>query len=252
MKGFFADLTIEKTKNECIMKSNILENLPINTKQFLEQHPDIVQIIIDFRERTPLLEPVLNHLIQSYMLIVECFDNNGRLFLCGNGGSFADSLHISGEMLKSFQRKRNLMQEDQKKFHDLPGGPLLADALEYGFPVIVLGLNHSLKSAIENDIPVPYIGFAQELFALGRAGDILIGISTSGNAKNVAYAVTTARAVDIKTVGLTGQNGGNLAQIVDIPIQVPASSTHLIQELHLHVYHALCAIVEAHYFKVPK
>jgi D-sedoheptulose 7-phosphate isomerase len=230
----------------------MLEKLPQNVKQFLEQHPDVVEILVDFMERVPQLKSIISHLIQSYMLIVNCFDKGGKLFICGNGGSFADSLHISGEMLKSFQRLRELKPEDRKKFVDLPEGKTLADALEYGFPVIVLGLNHSLKSAIENDIAVPNIGFAQELFALGKKNDILLGISTSGNAQNVIYAVATARALGMKTIGLTGQDGGKLAQMVDIPIQVPASTTHRIQELHLHVYHTLCAIVEAHFFKERK
>ena len=234
------------------MKPKLLHQLPDNVRQFLEQHPDVIEILVDFMERVSPLKSIISHLIQSYMLIVNCFDNGGRLFLCGNGGSFADSLHISGEMLKSFQRNRKLRQEDQRKFLALPEGKVLADALEYGLPVIVLGLNHSLKSAIENDIPVPHIGFAQELFALGKKDDVLLGISTSGNAQNVIYAMTTAKAIGIETIGLTGQGGGKLAQMVDIPIRVPASSTHLIQELHLQVYHTLCAIVEAHYFKEKK
>jgi D-sedoheptulose 7-phosphate isomerase len=234
------------------MKPKLLQKLPENIKQFLAQHPDIIEIIIEFMERNLQLKPIIHPLIRSYMLMVDCFDNGGRLFICGNGGSFADSLHISGEMLKSFQRNRNLKLEDRVKFRDLPNGNKLADALEYGFPVIVLGLNHSLKSAVENDIPVPNIGFAQELFALGKEEDILLGISTSGNAQNVIYAMTTAKAIGMSTIGLTGQIGGKLAQMVDIAIPVPASSTHRIQELHLHVYHTLCAIVEAHYFKVPK
>jgi D-sedoheptulose 7-phosphate isomerase len=234
------------------MKPNLLHQLPENVKQFLEQHPDVVEILVDFMERVPQLQSIISHLIQSYMLIINCFDDGGKLFLCGNGGSFADSLHISGEMLKSFQRNRKLKPADREKFLDSPEGKILADALEYGLPVIVLGLNHSLKSAVENDIPVPSIGFAQELFALGKKDDVLLGISTSGNAQNVIYTVTTARAIGIKTIGLTGQDGGKLGQMVDIPIRVPASSTHLIQELHLQVYHALCAIVEAHFFKTLK
>lgn len=232
------------------MKKN--ENLPQGVTQFLEHHPDIVQIIIDLIDRNPELKAILTDLIRCYVAITGCFDNGGKLFLCGNGGSFADCLHISGEMLKSFRRNRNLTAEDRSKFQNLPDGQILADALEYGFPLIVLGLNHSLKSAIENDIPVPYIGYAQELFSLGSKGDVLFGISTSGNAKNVVYAMTTAKAMGIKTIGLTGQVGGMLAQMVDISIRVPASTTDLIQELHQLVYHTLCAIIEARYFKEVK
>lgn len=234
------------------MKPKSLHQLPENIKQFLKDHPDIIAIIIQFMDRNSELKSIIDHIIQSYMLIVKCFDDGGKLFVCGNGGSFADSLHISGEMMKSFQRNRKLSVKDREKFIALPEGKILADSLEYGLPVLVLGLNHSLQSAIENDIPVPAIGFAQELFALGSKNDVLLGISTSGNAKNVIHAVTTARAIGMKTIVLTGQMGGKLAGIADIAIAVPGTTTHRIQEFHLHVYHTLCAIVEAHYFKAVK
>ncbi len=226
--------------------------LPAEVVQFLNQHPDIVQIVIDTMQQHPEIESVIHDLIQAYRLIVECFDAKGKLFLCGNGGSYADAMHIAGEMAKSFKRQRHLSPKDRNKFRDLTEGQVLADALEYGFPVIVLGLNNSLKSAIENDIPVPYIGYAQELFSLGRAGDVLIGISTKGNAQNVLYAVTTAKALGMGTIGLTGDLGGKLAQDADVAIRVPAQTTERIQEWHQIVYHALCAMVEAHYFKEPK
>jgi len=230
----------------------IFHELPENTKQFLTQHPDVVEILVASMERRPALKAIMGDLIRSFLRIVDCFERGGKLFVCGNGGSFADSLHISAEMMKSFQRRRGLKPADRDKFLGLPDGDILADALEYGFPVIVLGLNHSLRSAVENDIPVPGIGFAQELFALGRADDVLLGISTSGNAQNVCYAVTTARAIGMKTIGLTGQHGGELGKMVDIAIHVPASSTHHIQEMHVQVYHALCAVVEAYFFKDRK
>lgn len=226
--------------------------LPEPIYQFIEQHPDIVQIVIEFMNDHPELSSLVGDMIQTYLTIVNCFDKGGKLFLCGNGGSFADCLHISGEMLKSYERKRGLTPTERKMFANLPHGELLADALESGFPVIVLGLNHSLKSAIENDIPAPYIGFAQELYALGRKDDVLLGISTGGNAKNVAYAVTTAKAIGMKTIGLTGQMGGMLAKNVDIAIRVPRKKTNRIQEQHQFVYHALCSIIEAHYFQELK
>ncbi len=226
--------------------------LPEPIYQFIEQHPDIVQIVIEFMNEHPELSSLVGDMIQTYLTIVNCFDKGGKLFLCGNGGSFADCLHISGEMLKSYERKRGLTPTERDMFANLHHGELLADALERGFPAIVLGLNHSLKSAVENDILAPYIGFAQELYALGRKGDVLLGISTGGNAKNVAYAVTTAKAIGMKTIGLTGHLGGMLAQSVDIPIRVPKTKTNRIQEQHQFVYHALCSIIEAHYFQELK
>lgn len=230
----------------------IFHQLPEDAKRFLNQHPDVVASLVDFMEHNPVFEPIMGDLIRSYLRIVDCFERGGRLFVCGNGGSFADSLHISAEMMKSFQRRRGLRPEDREKFLGLPDGEILAGALEYGLPVIVLGLNHSLRSAVENDISVPGIGFAQELFALGKTGDVLLGISTSGNAQNVCYAVTTARALGMHTIALTGYTGGKLASMVEIAIRVPASSTHRIQELHLQVYHTLCAVVEAHFFHEGK
>lgn len=234
------------------MTQNSAYNFPENVRQFIKNHPDIVDIVIDLKKRHPELEPVLNQLMSSYIAIVNCFDNGGKLFLCGNGGSFADCLHISGEMLKSYERKRELNSEDKKKFRNVPFGDQLSRALEYGFPAIVLGLNHSLKSAVENDIYLPNIAYAQELFSLGKENDLLLGISTSGMALNVAYAVSVAKVKGMRTIALTGEDGGQLVPMVDIAIKVPAKATNRIQELHQIIYHTLCSMVEAHYFQESK
>jgi len=128
----------------------------------------------------------------------------------------------------------------------------LSRALEYGFPAIVLGLNHSLKSAVENDIYLSNIAYAQELFSLGRKNDLLLGISTSGMALNVAYAVSVAKVKGMRTIALTGEDGGQLVPMVDVAIQVPDRATNRIQELHQIIYHTLCSMVEAHYFQESK
>ena len=234
------------------MTQNIAYSFPEDVCRFIKNHPDIVDIVIDLKKRHPGLEPVLNQLMSSYMAIVNCFDNRGKLFLCGNGGSFADCLHISGEMLKSYTRKRELNSEDKKKFRNVPFGDQLSRALEYGLPVIVLGLNHSLKSAVENDIYLPNIAYAQELFALGKKNDVLLGISTSGMALNVAYAVSVAKVKGMRTIALTGEDGGQLVPMVDVAIKVPASATNRVQEQHQLIYHTLCSLVEAHYFQEKK
>ena len=226
--------------------------LPDEVGDYLQQHPDVVEIVADFWNENSALRSLVLPLVRSYIAITNCFDNGGRLFLCGNGGSFADCLHIAGEMLKSYERHRKLSTADREKFKQFQHGEKLADALEYGFPAIVLGLNHSLKSAVENDISEPYIGYAQELFALGKEDDVLLGISTSGNALNVQYAVTTAKVLGIRTIGMTGENGGELAKMVDIPLRVPAKLTNRIQEQHQIVYHTLCSMIEAHYFQEMK
>ncbi|MEE4312404.1 MAG: hypothetical protein V2J62_11115, partial [candidate division KSB1 bacterium] len=117
-------------------------------RDFIGDHPDIVQICIEFMDAHPDLQAALPDILTAYLRLVECFDNGKALFICGNGGSFADAMHISGEMLKSFSRKRPLKKADKERFANMPNGVELAEALEYGLPVHVLGLNHSLFSAL--------------------------------------------------------------------------------------------------------
>ena len=224
------------------------KKLPDEVRDYLQHHPDVVEIVGDFWNEEPTLRTILQPLLRSYVAITNSFENGGRLFLCGNGGSYADCLHISGEMLKSYERNRKLSEEDRKIFAEHPYGEELSQHLEYGFPAMVLGLNPSLKTAVENDIPLPDMAFAQELFAFGRSEDVLLGISTSGNAKNVLYTVTTAKAIGMRTIALTGKSGGELAGAVDFAIQAPHDKTNRVQELHQKIYHTLCSMVEAHYF----
>ncbi|MBN2009280.1 SIS domain-containing protein [candidate division KSB1 bacterium] len=221
-------------------------------KAFIEGRPAVVAVAVELVNRYPRLTEALPSILRAYLQLVQCFDSGHQLFICGNGGSFSDALHISGELMKSFNKKRKLQQNDKDELCKYKYGNEICDALEYGFPVTVLGLNPSLKTAVENDIPVVNIAYAQELFNLGKPGDVLIGISTSGNAKNVIYATITAKAKNIHTISLTGEHGGELATFADISIHVPSKVTHIVQEFHLPVYHALCEMVEAHYFHENK
>lgn len=225
------------------------KNIQNMINNYFSNHPDIIQIIIDFIDKYPELQSTIPDVLKTYFKLINCFDSGNKLFICGNGGSHADAMHIAGELMKSFLRDRKLKSHDKSAFDGLDYGKELSNALEYGLPVIVLGLNHALFTATENDNITRYIGFAQELYSLAKKGDVLIGISTSGNAKNVLYAIDTAKAKQMVTVGLTGVNEGKLSKIVDIAIKVPDKKTNSIQEYHLPVYHLLCAIVEAHYFK---
>jgi len=184
-------------------------------------------------------------LIKAYRAINHCFEVGGTLFLCGNGGSFADAFHISAELMKSFKRKRPLPAYRRKWFKDLPRGDILAESLEEGLRVIVLGANHSLSSAVENDNPTRNMIFAQELYSLARQGDVLLGISTSGNAENIFYAAITAKALGLTVILLTGREGGKISEIADISVKAPAVETSRVQELHAIVYHALCEMLEA-------
>lgn len=217
-----------------------------------DEQPDLKALIIEFGLRNHTLKPLLPEILQAYQLIIDCFHEGGTLFLCGNGGSFSDSMHISSELLKSFLRKRPLPLKEMDKFRSLPYGEQLIEGLEVAFPVIVLGLNSSLVSALENDIQTRYIVYAQELYALGNTGDVLLGISTSGNAKNVAYAITTAKVIGMATIGLTGELGGKLSELVDVSIKAPEMETFKVQEMHIAIYHLICALVEATFFNNKK
>jgi len=221
-------------------------------QELQENHPDIQTLLDEFIRRHSRLEFLLPVLLEVLQKLVTCFTQNGTLFVCGNGGSYADALHITGELMKSFERKRPLPATDQEKLRELPFGEDLAQYLEVGLRAIPLGLNGSLNSALENDIPLRYMMFAQELYALGRPGDVLIGISTGGNAKNVIMAMSVARIKGIITIALTGENGGQMATVADLALRVPGNRTFQVQEEHIAVYHLLCAMVEAYWFKIKK
>ena len=181
--------------------------------------------------------------------IVDLYDANGCLYICGNGGSMSDALHISGELLKSYILPRPLDAGIKARLLRAgPDGELLGEALQRGLRTMVLGLNHSLSSALENDITTPAISYAQELLAMARPGDTLLGISTSGNARNVCYAAQVARALNMTVISLTGQDGGKLAPLADIAIRAPAIRTDRIQEMHIALYHCLCEMLEIAFF----
>jgi len=182
---------------------------------------------------------------RTYRMISLCFETGGTLFICGNGGSFADALHISAELMKSFKVKRPISGHRMDNFRGLPNGDVIAQSLEEGFRTIVLGANHSLSSAVENDNPTRNMAFAQELYALARQGDVLLGISTSGNAENVLNAATTAKALGLAVILLTGSKGGDISKIADITIKAPSSETSEVQQFHSAIYHTICEMLES-------
>jgi len=198
------------------------------------------------------LEAAVCDLTAAYRAIAHAQDQGGCLYLCGNGGSMADVLHLSAELLKSYTLPRPLDADTRTRLATAgPDGPLLAQSLQGGLRAVVLGLNHSLSSALENDLPVPALGYAQELLALAHPSDVLLGISTSGNARNVCYAAQVARARAVTVIALTGQGGGKLGSLSDITIRAPASRTDRVQEFHIHLYHCLCEMLEIHFFGAP-
>lgn len=206
------------------------------------------QILDEMLERRPDLEPCTAALLELQAALVTCYDGGGKFLLCGNGGSNADAMHIAGELCKSFERERPLLSNMKATLRQLPLGEDLAEHLEAGLPAIALGFNGSLKTAVENDSPLRDMAFAQEAFALTKPGDVLLGISTSGNAANCLMAMSAAKALGAATVSLTGPGGGTMAAAADIALRAPGGSTKVIQEAHVVLYHTFCALIEAHYF----
>ena len=182
-------------------------------------------------------------------MLTECFENGGKLLVCGNGGSCADSEHIVGELLKSFKFKRKISPLLAEKLDGMgEDGKALANTLEGALPAVSLCGHPALTTAFLNDTE-PTMTFAQQLLGLGKAGDTLIVISTSGNSKNCVYAATLAAAMGIKTVAMTGERESKLSKICDETIRVPETETFKVQEKHLPVYHALCAKAEETFFE---
>lgn len=175
----------------------------------------------------------------AVLAIMEMHRNDGKLLLCGNGGSAADCSHIAGELLKGFLLKRPIPQTDRERLSALP----TSESLQRGICAISLPDQGAVLSAYAND-ELPDMVYAQLVYAMHHEGDVFFGISTSGNAQNVAYAAQCAKGLSLQTIALTGQNGGALSEICDINIKVPATETYRVQEYHLPVYHAICAQVE--------
>jgi D-sedoheptulose 7-phosphate isomerase len=210
-----------------------------------EKEQPLVTAMLD---RRPDLACCEEALFAAHRALSICFDGPNRFFSCGNGGSHADAQHIVGELCKSFERRRTLDPAFQEKLSGLPYGDDLSQHLETGLPAITLGLNGPLKTAIENDCIFPNIAFAQELNALMSPGDLLLAISTSGNAANCLMAMSVAKAHGGKVITLTGPGGGRMAEVADIAIKAPGDSTKVIQEAHVVLWHTLCLLIEARYF----
>ena len=185
----------------------------------------------------------------SVSAIAGVFADGKKLLLCGNGGSCADCDHIAGELLKGFLKRRPVPDTLKEKLSELYGeeGAHIAVSLQQGLPAISLCTHSAAISAFANDVDPEYV-FAQQVLAYGREGDILLAISTSGNAKNVNGAVKTAKAMGLYTIALTGSIGGQLARNADLVLSAPSAETNRIQEYHVMIYHLLCASVEEELF----
>jgi D-sedoheptulose 7-phosphate isomerase len=199
--------------------------------------------------RYPVLNSVKDEIVEAYFLLVESYKNEGKLLIAGNGGSAADAEHIVGELMKGFKLPRKLNENFTDKLisENEELGTVLAESLQGALPAIALDGHPALSTAYMNDCE-PLLCFAQQVNGYGKAGDVFLGISTSGNSKNILYAAATAHAKGMKVIGLTGAKDSKLMQMSDVCIKVPQTETYMIQELHLPVYHCLCLMLEDEFF----
>ncbi len=199
--------------------------------------------------RYPQLLSCKDDILHAYTIIEDAYIGDHKLLIAGNGGSAADSEHIAGELMKRFKTPRPVPNEFAEKLKTIDPirGAELSKNLERGLMAIPLVAHEALSTAYINDVDGLGV-FAQQLYGFGRPGDVFLGISTSGNSKNVMSATVVARALGMKVIGLTGAKGGELATVADVAICVPETETYKIQELHLPVYHTLCLMLEEHFF----
>lgn len=202
-------------------------------------------------ERYPQLETCREDIERAYKILEKAYSLGRKLLVSGNGGSASDSEHIVGELMKEFKLKRKVYREQAEEMRKISPelGEVLAENLQGALPAISLTGHSSLTTAFMNDSE-PELIFAQQVNGYGKKGDVYLGISTSGNSRNVLYAAVTAKSKGLKVIGLTGQRENQLMRYADVCIRVPETETYKIQELHLPVYHCLCMMLEEKFFAV--
>ncbi len=200
-------------------------------------------------DRYPKLIVCKSDIIKAYELMETSFEQGRKLLVAGNGGSASDSEHIVGELMKEFKLKRKIYtsQAEAMMTIDPEMGQVLAENLQGALPAICLTGHSALTTAFMNDANADLV-FAQQVNGYGKKGDIFLGISTSGNSKNVCYAAITAKAKGMTVIGLTGERDSKMSALSDCCIRVPETETFKIQELHLPVYHCLCLMLEDKFF----
>ena len=218
----------------------------------MEWKPRVESIYEELFSNYPTLKNCKEDILLSFQLIRDCYNQKGKLLVCGNGGSAADSEHIVGELLKGFLQQRRINERFLNKLVNLfPNDGLeLGKKIQEALPAISLTGQSAFSTAFSNDVS-PVTVFAQQVYAFGLEQDILFAISTTGNSQNVLNAIKISRVIGMKSIGLTGQEGGAMKKLCDVAICVPGTQTFRIQELHLPVYHAICAMLEAEFFPNP-
>lgn len=197
----------------------------------------------------PLLSVCRDTILVAYDLMSQCYRNKGLIMTCGNGGSASDAEHIVGELMKGFKLKRALLPHQRQIIRSafLTDGEYLSENLQQAIPAVSLVSQTAFSTAYVNDVASDMV-FAQQVFGYGKVGDLLIGLSTSGNSRNIVNACKVAKSIGVKTIGLTGKNESQLSEICDVTIRVPACEVFRVQEYHLPVYHTLCAMLELEAF----
>lgn len=206
---------------------------------------DIFEELVD---KYPSLSACIDSVRSAGEVLLKVFHGGGKLLVCGNGGSGADSEHIVGELMKEFYIRRPLKEAEQAALKKVdPAGEKLAKCLQGALPAITLTSNIALSTAYANDAE-PELVFAQQVWGYGNPGDVLLAISTSGSSKNVYDAMVAAKAKGMWVIGLTGARQGTMEKLCDVCIRAPSTVTYEIQEYHLPIYHVLCRYVEAEIF----
>ena len=205
-----------------------------------------VDILID---RYPELENQRENIITAYHILEESYSNGGKLLVAGNGGSAADSEHIVGELMKGFENPRKIPREYKVRLIsvDEEMGETLGESLQGALPAIALDGHSALSTAYMNDCE-PLLCFAQQVNGYGNKNDVFLGISTSGNSKNILYAAIVAKAKGMRAIALTGAKDSKLSVMADVTIRSPQTRTYMIQEHHLPIYHCLCLMLENRFF----
>lgn len=206
------------------------------------------EILNELTERYPALKVAKNDISAAFEALLASVKSGGKIMICGNGGSAADSAHIVGELMKSFKKTRPIDAKTAARLKEYgKEGARLALSLEGAISAVALTENGAFLTAFSNDKDAS-VAFAQQVYGLGEQRDALVCISTSGNSENCVLAAVAAKATEIKTVALTGAGGGKLASLADVCVKVPETETYKVQELHLPVYHCLCAMIEEEIF----
>jgi len=200
-------------------------------------------------ERYPALIECRAEIEKAKGIIIDTYKKGGKLLICGNGGSCADSGHIVGELMKGFLSKRPVSEELYEKIKNVApeDADYFKDNLQGSLPAIALDSQNALITAFMNDVQ-PDLIYAQAVLGYGKKEDLFMGLSTSGNSKNVVHGAKIAKALGLATIALTGEKESKLSEICDVCIKVPETETYKVQEYHLPVYHYLCEEVEKYFF----